>query len=135
VEISAQAFPWSIGVLVLPENQQILLRKFLDLIKLANDELADSFDTGNMRDSKSAVYAVLTASESLDLPDDLAIPVRKMARVAWEGASGIGDVYSRAGNAIHAIGNLQKYAAAVETEASANNGAYTAPLMPLTPSR
>ena len=120
---------------MLTENQQILLRKFLDLIKLANDELADSFDTGNMSDSKSAVYDVLTAAESLELPDDLAVPLRKMAHVAWNGASGMGDVYSRAGNAIHAIGNLQKYAAAVETEALANNGAYTAPPVPVTPSR
>lgn len=117
--------------MVFSENQQVLLRKILDLIKQAHNEPADSFDTDRMSGSKSAVYDVMTAAEAPELPDDLATPLRAMAQVAWDGASGTGDVYGRAGGAIHAIGKLQKYVRAVETEASANSGAYTAPPIPV----
>lgn len=92
----------------LNDSQLGELRKFLALTKEASRELGDSFSTGLMSDSKSAVYAVKTAAAELDMPEELASQLQQMAEDSWQGAVSMGEVYTRAGSAIGAIGRLQR---------------------------
>jgi hypothetical protein len=88
------------------------LNGFRELVKQANYELADSFETGRMSDSKTAVFNVMNASETLNLPEELLSQFQDLGRAAWHGAvSGNGessDVYARAGAAIAVIGQIEK---------------------------
>lgn len=61
------------------------LREFNKLVEAANYELADSFETGRMSDSKTAVFDMREAANALDLPDILASELRQMAQESWRG--------------------------------------------------
>jgi len=91
----------------LNDMQLDALQQFLTLVNTADVELDETFSTGRMSDAKSAVFAVKTAAETLDLPDELARQLKQMAQDSWRGATGAEDVYGRAGNAIRAIGHIQ----------------------------
>ncbi len=94
----------------LDETQWEQLRNFNKLVSLADYELSDTFDTGRMSDSRSAVFAVMNAADALNLPEEIAAELRAMAHDSWQGAlSSGGDVYARAGNAIAAIGRIQNF--------------------------
>lgn len=88
------------------------LDSFRKLVHQAVLELDESFETGRMSDSKTAVYNVMKASEQLDLPEEIAQQFEDLGRMAWRGAtSGDGensDVYARAGAAIGVIGKIEK---------------------------
>jgi len=92
----------------LDDRQIAELHKLRDLADAAYLELDESYSTGLISDSKSAVFAVMTAADAIDLPTILASEVRQLARESWEGAVGMGEVYERAGKAIAAIGKLQR---------------------------
>lgn len=95
----------------LNEKQLEALRAFVVLVNEAASDLNESFETGMMSDSKSSAYAVMMASEQIDLPADILPNIQRMAKDVWHGASGGGgdDVYSRAGNAMGAIGRIERY--------------------------
>ncbi len=94
----------------LSEEQWEELRKFNRLVKTADYELSDTFETGRMSDSKSAVFDMREAANALDLPDAIASELRQMAQESWQGAlSSGGDVYARAGKAIAAVGKIERF--------------------------
>jgi hypothetical protein len=95
----------------LNEKQLEALRAFVVLLNEAESDLNESFETGMMSDSKSSAYAVMKASEQLGLPADILPEIQQMAKDVWHGASSGGgdDVYSRAGNAMGAIGRIERY--------------------------
>ena len=92
----------------LTDNQWAQLRAFNELVKTARLELIDSLQSDLMSDSSSAVLAVKNAADSLDLPSEMAQDLRRLAGEAWTGIiMGVG-VYSRAGKAIGAMGEIQE---------------------------
>ena len=93
---------------LLTDNQWAQLRAFNELVKTARLELVDSLQSDLMSDSTSAVLAVKKAADSLDLPSEMAQDLRRLAGEAWTGiVMGVG-VYSRAGKAIGAMGEIQE---------------------------
>ena len=92
----------------LTDKQWEQLRSFNELVKTARLELVDSLQSDLMSDSKSAVLAVKNSADSLDLPREMAQDLRRLAGEAWTGIiMGVG-VYSRAGKAIGAMGEIQE---------------------------
>ncbi len=92
----------------LNEQQLSNLQKPLKLANTAELELDEAFSTGRMSDAKSAVFAVKTTVEMLDVPEELAAQLQQVAQESWHGATGAGgDVYERAGKAIAGIGRIQ----------------------------
>ena len=92
----------------LTDNQWAQLRAFNELVKTARLELVDSLQSDLMSDSKSAVLAVKNAADSLDLPSEMAQDLRRLAGEAWTGIVMGAGVYSRAGKAIGAMGEIQE---------------------------
>ena len=99
----------------LTDKQWAQLRAFNELVKAARLELVDSLHSDLMSDSKSAVLAVKNAADSLDLPSDsldlpseMAQDLRRLAGEAWTSIVMGAGVYSRAGKAIGAMGEIQE---------------------------
>lgn len=88
------------------------LDNFRQLVTQASCELADSIETGMMSEAKTAVFKVREATQTLDLPEELAARFAELGRAAWRGVtSGDGvttDVYTRASTAIGVIGQIER---------------------------
>lgn len=86
------------------------LSDYLALLAHARGELADSLGTGNMSDSKSAVYALYTALESFRMSDPaLGEELARMADAAWSAVTAPKSTHERAGFSLDEVVNLDRF--------------------------
>lgn len=92
----------------LDDKQWDELRQLHKLASVANMEVDAALYSDSLDDALTAIKAVVTATEALSLPDDLAQSLKGMALEALQAADGGSDTQNSATQAMSAVDRIEQ---------------------------